>query len=66
MRTNKHRILNTTENATDSVAESIRQDRLKHWKDDHIEIIGLDDEPDIKDRLHDLIDSELGITKTTS
>jgi hypothetical protein len=43
-----------------------RNNRLKQWKDDHIVIIGLDDEPDIKDRLHDLIDSELGITKTTS
>ena len=57
-----------TDKQTEFISEvrRSRNNRLKHWKDDHIEIIGLDDEPDIKDRLHDLIDSELGITKTTS
>ena len=54
---------NKTENATDSVVESIRQDRLKHWKDDHIVIMGLDDKPEVKQQLDTLINDELGITE---
>ena len=50
------------EHPTDLVVESYRQDKLKRWKDDHIVIIGLDERPEGKKQLDNLINQELGIT----
>jgi hypothetical protein len=39
-----------------------RQDKLRQWKDDHFVIMGLDERPEVKKQLDNLINQELGIT----
>ncbi len=56
---------NKTEEQTEFISEvrRSRNTRLKQWKDDHIVIMGLDDEPEVKQQLDTLINDELGITE---
>jgi hypothetical protein len=56
---------NKTEEQTEFISKvrRSRSNRLKHWKDDHIVIMGLDDNPEVKQQLDTLINNKLGITE---